>query len=114
MTPSTARIAGIVTAVAGSALLCAPDRLGPVIGLDSRRDAQLVAALDLVLSPGLIFGKSQWPWLTARAISNVATAAFTLRRAQGSTALRNARVFSALLVVGAAADLRAVRALGAL
>jgi hypothetical protein len=110
MTPSMATTAGVVTAIAGSALLCAPDRLGPAIGLTDRRDAQLVGALDLVLSPGLLFGKPQWPWLAARAASNVATAVFTVRRARSDTSLRNARVFSALMVVATIADVHALRA----
>lgn len=109
MTPSMATTAGVVTAVAGSALLCAPDRLGPLIGLTERRDAQLVGALDLALSPGLMFGKPQWPWLAARAASNVATAAFALRRARTDTSVRNARVFSALLAVATVADVHALR-----
>ncbi|WP_123024998.1 hypothetical protein [Mycolicibacterium stellerae] len=103
--------AGIVTAIAGSALLYAPTRLGPLIGLTSKRDAQLVGVLDLALSPGLMFGRPQWPWLAARAVSNVATGAFTLRRAKDGASRRNARVFSTLLAAATVTDLRAVRAL---
>ena len=103
--------AGVFTTIAGSALLYAPSRLGPLIGLTSRRDAQLVGVLDLALAPGLMFGRPQWPWLAARAISNVATAVFTLRRAEDGTSLRNARVFSALLAAATLTDLRAAGAL---
>jgi hypothetical protein len=108
---SLSTTAGVVTAIAGSALLCAPDRLGPVIGLTSRRDAQLVGVLDLALSPGLMFGRPQWPWLAARAASNVATGVFALRRAEDGASRRNARIFSALLAVATVTDVRALRAL---
>jgi hypothetical protein len=119
VTPSTGRTsaqalsmtAGVVTTVAGSALLCAPGRMGPLIGLTSRRDVRLVGALDLTLAPGLMFGRPQWPWLAARAVSNVATGLFVLRRADDGAPLRNARVFSAFLVAATLTDLRAFRAL---
>ena len=103
--------AGIVTTVAGSALLCAPGRMGPLIGVMSRRDVRLVGALDLALAPGLMFGRPRWPWLAARAVSNVATGLFVLRRAEDGAPLRNARVFSAFLAAATLADLRAFRAL---
>jgi hypothetical protein len=106
-----ATTAGVFTTIAGGALLSAPSGLGPLIGLTSRRDAQLVGILDLALAPGLMFGRPQWPWLAARAVSNVATAVFTLRRAENGASLRNARVFSALLAAATVTDLRAVRAL---
>lgn len=107
----TSTTAGVVTAVAGSALLVAPTRLGPVIGLSAKRDAQLVAALDLALAPGLVFGRPQWPWLAARAVSNVTTAVFVLLRAEGARPQRLARVFSALLAVATVTDVLGVRAL---
>lgn len=103
--------AGVVTAVAGSALLIAPTQLGPVIGLTARRDARLVGALDVALSPGLIFGRPRWPWLAARAASNVTTAVFVLRRAEGVTPRRVARAFTALLAVATVTDVLGVRAL---
>ena len=40
-----ATTAGIVSSIAGTALLGAPDRVGPVIGLTEKRDAQVVAPL---------------------------------------------------------------------
>ncbi|HEV7852697.1 MAG TPA: hypothetical protein VGP27_15290 [Mycobacterium sp.] len=103
--------AGIVTTVAGSALLCAPGRMGPLIGLMSRRDVRLVGALDLALAPGLMFGRPQWPWLAARAVSNVATGLFVFLRAEDGGPVRNARVFSAFLAAATLADLRTFRAL---
>jgi hypothetical protein len=119
VTPSTSRksaqslsmTAGVVTTIAGSALLCAPGRMGPLIGLTSRRDVRFVGALDLALAPGLMFGRPQWPWLAARAVSNVATGLFVLRRAEDGAPLRHARVFSAFLAAATLTDLRAFRAL---
>ena len=104
-----ATTAGVFTAIAGSALLFAPNRLGPLIGLTARRDVQLVGVLDLALAPGLILGRPQWPWLAARAVSNVATAAFALKRAGRGIKQRNAAVFGAFLVVATVTDVRALR-----
>ena len=102
-----ATTAGLFTAVAGTALLVAPERLGPVIGLTGTRDTRLVGILDLVLVPGLLFGTPRWPWLAARAASNVATAGFVLRRASDDRSRRNARVFSAALALATVGDARA-------
>jgi hypothetical protein len=95
------------TAVAGTALLVTPARLGPVIGLAGARDAQLVGVLDLALVPGLLLGRPRWPWLAARAVSNVATAGFVLWRASDDRSRRNARVFSAALTLATVTDVRA-------
>jgi hypothetical protein len=118
MTPMTASsaqrmstTAGVVTVVAGSALLAAPGRLGPVIGLTATRDARAVGLLDLALAPGLLFGRPRWPWLMARAAGNAATAMFALQRTAGEPARRNAYAFSALLVPATLADVRAMREL---
>ncbi|MGE4023105.1 hypothetical protein [Mycolicibacterium sp.] len=105
-----ASTAGVVTAVAGTVLLAVPNRAGPVIGLTIERDARLVGVLDLALAPGLLFGRSQLSWLMARAVSNVLTAAFVLRRATDDPAHRNARLFTGAMVLATAADLRALRA----
>jgi hypothetical protein len=70
---------------------------------------QLVGVLDLVLVPGLLFGRPRSPWLTVRAVSNVATAAFVLRRASNDTLRRNARVFSGAMAVATVADVLATR-----
>jgi hypothetical protein len=105
-----ATTAGVVTAIAGPALLGAPERVGPAIGLTAKRDAQLVGALDLALAPGLLFGRPRWPWLMARAISNLATAGFVLRRAADDASRRNARRFSGVMVLATLTDLRALRA----
>jgi hypothetical protein len=118
MTPSNdtastermSRTAGIFTAIAGSVLLAAPERLGRVVGITGKRDAQLVAFVDLALAPGLILGRPAWPWLTARAVSNVATAVFVLSRADDASSRRRAGIFSALLTVATFADAHGVRA----
>ncbi len=102
-----ATTAGLFTAVAGTALLGTPERLGPLIGLTGKRDAQLVGALDLALVPGLLFGRPRWPWLAARAASNLVTVGFVLRRGTDDRSRRNARVFSAALALATVTDLRA-------
>jgi hypothetical protein len=102
---------GAITSVAGAALLGAPEEVGPLIGLESRGDAQLVGVLDLALVPGLIFGRPRWPWLAGRAASNIATAAFLLYRARDQRNRTNAVVFSAILAVSTLGDARAVVAL---
>lgn len=102
-----ATIAGVFTAVAGTALLVTPERLGPTIGLAGRGDARLVGVLDLALVPGLLFGRPRWPWLAARAASNVATAGFVLWRASDERSRRNARAFSAALTLATVTDVRA-------
>ena len=110
--PSVGRLAtaaGVITSIAGTALLGVPDRVGPVIGLTEKRDAQFVGALDLALATGLLWGRPQWPWLAARAISNLATAGFVLQRAADDPSRRNARVFSGAMVLATLADLRALR-----
>jgi hypothetical protein len=102
---------GAITAVAGAALVGAPGKAGPLIGLTSRGQAQLVGALDLALAPGLIFGRRRWAWLAARAASNIATAAFLLSRDHGEKPRANAVAFSAILAVATVGDGRAVLAL---
>ena len=102
---------GAITTVAGVALLTAPEKIGPLIGLTSRDDAKLVGTLDLTLVPGLMFGRPRWPWLAARATSNIATAVFVLCRNHDETRRTNAVVFSAMLAVSALGDTRAVLAL---
>ena len=108
-TQRMATTAGIFTAVAGSVLLAAPERLGRLIGITAKRDAQAVAIVDLVLAPGLIFGRPPWPWLAARAVSNIATTVFVLQRAGDASSRRGAGAFSALLAVATFADVHAVR-----
>ena len=69
-----AAFAGVASGLVGAALLARPGQIGPLLGLTRRREAQAVGALDLTLAPGSLFGRSQWPWMAARALANVATA----------------------------------------
>jgi hypothetical protein len=87
----TSTTVGVITAVAGTALLDAPQKVGPLIGLTSGGDAQLVGALDVALAPGLIFGRPRWAWLAVRATANLATAAFLLYRNHDETRRTNGR-----------------------
>lgn len=105
-----ATTAGVVTTIAGTALLVTPARVGPLLGLAARRDAQLVGVLDLALAPGLLFGRPRSPWLMGRAVSNLATAAFVLARASGAQARRRAWIFSGAMAVATLTDARAYRA----
>jgi hypothetical protein len=112
MTPEqghrAAAFVGVFTAVAGVGLLFLPEQVGPLTGVTDPTDARILGIVDLALVPGLLAGRPRWPWMAARAVTNLGMAAFTLRRAP----LRNrARLFSAFLCVATAADTRAVLAL---
>lgn len=115
MTPQAAEKAavtvGAATLLIGGALLTAPGRLGPLVGLSSPASTRVVGALDLALAPGLLAGRPRWPWLTARAALNVATAAYALRQARDSgTHTTRARAFALLLLAATVADSTAARA----
>ncbi len=69
------RTAGLATVVIGSALLAAPRRVGALSGIDDPSTARRIGLVDLALAPGLLLGKPRWPWLAARAVANVGTAA---------------------------------------
>jgi deazaflavin-dependent oxidoreductase (nitroreductase family) len=99
------RQVGILTFAIGSVLLRRP-RLGRVAGLNAR-DTRAIALLDLVVAPGLIWGRPRRPWLFARAGANVGIAAILLRRRS-----RVGRAIAAGLAVATASDLRLTAALG--
>jgi len=102
---------GAATLLIGGALLVAPERLGPLVGLSSPAGTRAVGALDLALVPGLLAGRPRWPWLAARAALNVATAAYTLRQAGDSGSLpTRARAFALMLLAATVADSTAARA----
>jgi hypothetical protein len=103
-----ATFVGVFTAIAGAGLLLLPERVGRLTGVTDATDARILGVVDLVLVPGLLAGKPRWPWMAARAVTNLGMAAFTLRR--GSIPKR-ARLFTAFLCVATAADTRAVLAL---
>lgn len=102
---------GAATLLIGGGLLVAPGRFGPLVGLSRPLSTRVVGALDLALVPGLLAGTPRWPWLTARAALNVATAAYTLNQARSSsTNSTRARTFALGLLVATVADSTAARA----
>jgi hypothetical protein len=87
----------------GVALLLAPGLVARVLGVaPDRRLLRAIGLVDLVLAPGLWFGRPRWPWLTARALSNPAIAVVAATRARS---LR-ARLLAAGLVGATVMDLR--------
>lgn len=115
MTPEgahrAARTVGVTTAVIGAALVTAPRRLGPLVGLTGPRGARAVGLVDLALVPGLVAGTPRWPWMAARAAANVATAAYGVGVARRGGHLRRVVPIALGLLVATAADTRAVAAL---
>jgi hypothetical protein len=95
--------AAVVSLVLGCALLIAPATVGRALGVDTdRRVLRTIGLVDLALVPGLYFGRPQWPWLVARAVSNPLIAAVAVTRARTV----RARVIAAGLVGATAMDLR--------
>jgi hypothetical protein len=95
--------AAVVSLVLGSASFIAPAAVGRVFGVgSSRRVLRTIGLVDLVLAPGLYFGRPQWPWLMARAASNPLIAAITLMNARSV----RARVIAAGLIGATVMDLR--------
>ena len=92
-------VVGVVTALAGSVLVAAPKAAGPLLSLTTPSGARMVGALDLALVPGLLAGRPRWPWLAARTVANIVTAAYCLRRASGSSEVRRARAVAATFVL---------------
>ena len=101
---TTATTVGVVTAIIGAALIVHPARIGPMIGLESASDARAVGALDLALSPGLTVGRPRWPWVAARLLANLLTAALGLQRSRGTAAMGPARRAAVGLGVATVAD----------
>jgi len=100
------RQAGIASLATGVVLWLWP-RLGRSVGL-GRRDARLIALGDLVVGPGLIWGRPRRPWLFARGGVNLGIAALLLRRRS-----RAGGAIAAGLVAATAADLQIATALRA-
>ena len=96
------------TAVAGAGLLLLPGRIGPLTGVTDPTDARILGVADLVLVPGLLAGRPRWPWMAARAVTNLGMAAFALRRA---SLPKRARVFAAFLCLATIADTQTIVAL---
>jgi len=76
-----------------------------LIGLVNPRSASVIGVLDLVLAPGLLAGRPRWPWLSARAVMNVAMAVYTLRQPPGDhRQIVRARGFAVALLLATIAD----------
>lgn len=77
----------VVTLGLGAALTVAPRPVGMAGGLGDRPVlARVIGLMDLALVPGLLRGRPRWPWMVARAVSNLPVAgAFSAeaRRAEG-------------------------------
>lgn len=105
---SVATRVGVVTAAIGGALVAAPGPVGSLISLTDPRHARVLGALDLALVPGLLVGRPQWPWLSARAIYNLLIAVYCLRLAARTGRTGRARAFAAFLAYATISDSRAV------
>ena len=102
--------AAAVSLALGVALVLAPGLVAKVLGVaPDRRLLRAIGLVDLVLAPGLYFGRPRWPWLTARALSNPVIALFAVTRARS---LR-ARLLAAGLVGATVMDLRTAERLRA-
>ncbi|MBC8090898.1 MAG: hypothetical protein H7Y15_02960 [Pseudonocardia sp.] len=115
MSVSTARrmasTIGLITAGIGGVLVVSPTTFGPLMSLADPRGARLIGAVDLALVPGLLAGRPRWPWMAARAIGNVLTAAYCLGRAHDAEAVARARVVALVLAMATVADTVAALAL---
>ena len=115
MTSSTghrvARIVGVGTAAIGGALVVAPGAAGPPMRLTDPPGARIVGALDLALVPGLLAGRPRWPWMSARAVLNLAIAAYGLRLARKNGRVGQARAVAAALAIATIVDATAAVAM---
>ena len=107
----TAASIGVITAIAGSALLVAPDTVGRLIGLDNPSIARAIGVADLSLVPGLVAGRPRWPWVIARAALNLPMAAVCLRDAGSTSRRRNARAFATAMLTATTSDVFTARRL---
>ena len=96
---------GIGSLAIGAAMLLWPRRIGRPVNLEPG-DVRLIAALDLAVGPGLIWGRPRRPWLFARAGANLIIATVLLRRRS-----RPGRTIAAGLGVVSLADLQMADAL---
>lgn len=108
-TRRAATVIGVGSGAIGAALLVAPARFGPLLGLTRLADVRAVGLIDLALAPGLILGRSRSPWATSRAASNVLIAGWCLNRARSTGLSREAGRAAAALVVVTVLDARLAR-----
>ena len=97
-----------MTSAIGAALTVAPNRAGPLMGIEDPLAARLVGLADLALVPGLLRGRPRWPWLAARVGLNVAIIGYAIGTARRN---RRARISAAALVAATLSDLSALRVL---
>jgi len=103
-----AKGAGVVTSLAGPALILAPLRTGPPLGLgDDVRRIRAIGVSDVLIAAGLLAGAPRWPWMAARAAANAAVAAHCRGESQKRGATRESTYgaigMTALTLVDAAA-----------
>jgi hypothetical protein len=96
--------AGVVTTATGSALVVAPERFGPLMGLTDPAMTRAIGMADLALAPGLIVGRPHWPWLAGRAVVKLVIIGHLLRLAADA---RLPRTVAAGLAAASVGDLRA-------
>jgi len=102
---------GAFTAVIGALLLAAPATVGRRVWIAEPAHARLLGAVDLALVPGLLAGRPRAPWMAARVIANLGTAAWYRRIARAMPGQRGPRVVVAALLAVSVVDLRFVMAL---
>ena len=96
---------GCVTLVAGTALVVSPRVLTGRLGLEGQDAAvRALGVSDLVLVPGLLWGRPRWPWMIGRAALNVAQAAYLHGVAPQSSSPELAKRGAAVLVGLTAVD----------
>jgi hypothetical protein len=107
----SAKSVGIVTLLIGIALVAAPARVGRLLRTGGHAAGlRAIGASDLALVPGLLFGRHQSRWMTARAGLNVMIAAYCLLIGRRERAV-GAKVGAVAMVVATIADSRTIAAL---
>jgi hypothetical protein len=98
-----ATVVGLVTTVAGVALLAAPERVGRRSWIAEPAQASALGAVDLGIAAGLLLARRRSRWMAARVVATVGTAAFFVRIARdgapGAPTIGPAAVAVALLGV---------------
>lgn len=96
----TATQVGLITAVAGALLLAAPGPVGRRSWIEDPAQARILGAVDAVIAAGLLAGRPRAPWMAARVVANLGTAALFGRIARsGPPTIGPALVAGALLGV---------------